>query len=276
MPARNLPTHRVTSSLLIATTVSTLLALPAVAQPADGRWSIQIGAGGVARSAFEGSSKTIGTAFPLVSARYSDLLSVNARDGARLNVLSREIVGENFAGLSAGPLLRYEFGRDVDDDPTALRGLGDVDGAAMAGGFVAWQPAPFLRLRAEARQRLGDTSGVVVDVGADLLFKLSEHLSASIGPNVSWSNATYNRLYFGVTPAQAAASGYAVYTPGAGFRTAGVSGGLQWSLTEQLALVGFGSYGRLLGDAADSPIVLRNGSRDTFTIGAGATWRFGN
>lgn len=271
-----MPAHQVKSALLIAASAFVLLAQPALAQPADGRWSIQIGAAGVARSAFEGSSKTIGTAFPLVSVRYSDLVSVNARDGARLNVLSREIVGDGFAGLSAGPLLRYDFGRDVDDDLTALRGLGDVDGAAMAGGFVAWQPAPFLRLRAEARQRLGDTSGVVVDMGADFLFKISEHLSGSIGPNVSWSNATYNRLYFGVTPAQAAASGYGVYTPGAGFRTAGVSGGLQWSMTEQLALVAFGSYGRLLGDAAESPIVLRNGSRDTFTVGAGATWRFGN
>ena len=46
----------------------------------------------------------------------------------------------------------------------------------------------------------------------------------------------------------------------------------QW--TPQFATMAYGEYARLLGDAADCPIVTQRGSPDQFTAGIGAKYSF--
>ena len=63
------------------------------------------------------------------------------------------------------------------------------------------------------------------------------------------------RSLFGVTPVQAAASGYPAFTPGSGFKdvTCGLNG--HYRIAARWSVVANVSYKRLIGDAADSPIV---------------------
>jgi outer membrane scaffolding protein for murein synthesis (MipA/OmpV family) len=75
--------------------------------------------------------------------------------------------------------------------------------------------------------------------------------------------------YFGVTADDSLASGLAVYTPGGGVRDARawlvalVHLGPQWH-------VGAGVlYSRLVGDAADSPLVSDRGSQNQWVYGVG-------
>jgi outer membrane scaffolding protein for murein synthesis (MipA/OmpV family) len=78
--------------------------------------------------------------------------------------------------------------------------------------------------------------------------------------------------YFGVTPRDSLASGLPIYVPGGGVRDARgwavaiLHLSLQWHL-------GVGvMYSRLMGEAADSPLVSQEGSKNQWVYGAGALY----
>jgi outer membrane scaffolding protein for murein synthesis (MipA/OmpV family) len=80
--------------------------------------------------------------------------------------------------------------------------------------------------------------------------------------------------YFGVTPAESAASGLPAYDPDSWLKGAGVEGEVRYALNRHWAVRGEAGYERLLADAADSPIA-RTGSRNQFNAAVGLTYRFG-
>ena len=96
----------------------------------------------------------------------------------------------------------------------------------------------------------------------------------SIGPRARWSDDRYQRAYFGVTPAVAAATGLPAYDPGGGFHAIGAVAGLTYQFDRNWGLYGYAGYDRLIGDAADSPIVRAFGSRDQFSAGIGLSYSF--
>ena len=62
--------------------------------------------------------------------------------------------------------------------------------------------------------------------------------------------------YFGVTPAESALSGtLAAYSPGGGFKSVGAELNVRYEFAPQWAIRGEFIYEKLIGDAADSPIV---------------------
>lgn len=81
------------------------------------------------------------------------------------------------------------------------------------------------------------------------------------------------QTYFGVTPGQATTSkaGLAAYSPDAGIKDVYVEVGGEIALGERWLLKPGGRYGRLLGDAADSPIVE---SENQFSGVLGMGYRF--
>lgn len=257
----------------LAVGLSALSLSTAVAQTAPpSGWSISVGAAVVATPRYEGSDRMRVLPLPAVDVRYRDLFFASVRDGIGLNLLSRDIVPGSFEGLAAGPILRWRFGRDQDADGS-LRGLGDIDPAGEAGVFASATFGRIFRVRGEVRQGFGGHEGVVIDGAADVLFRLSDTVFGSVGPTLSWSNASYNQTYFGVTPLQALRSGYQTYTPGSGLRSVGISGALVWQATDSVSVSGFASYGRLQDVAADSPFIRRGGSADQVTLGTAITWR---
>jgi len=64
------------------------------------------------------------------------------------------------------------------------------------------------------------------------------------------------QAYFGVTPEQSARSGLARYDAGAGLKRADFSISATYMLDESWMVRGEAGVGVLLGDAADSPVVL--------------------
>jgi outer membrane protein len=133
---------------------------------------------------------------------------------------------------------------------------------------------PWLRTRAEARQGIGGHHGMVFDISADGVAPVTEKLTLSAGPRVSLATAAALRPYFGVDAVQAAASGLPVYQPQGGVRAIGfgVQARQQW--TPQWATNAFVEYDRLVGDAARSPILSRNGSANQVTVGLGLSYAF--
>lgn len=228
-----------------------------VSPEAPSEWRVDVGAGVLARPDYSGSDDYETSLLPAFAVSYGDVFTIRPGDGARLRAFK---AGEFEGGLGAN----VRFGRDESDNP-ALRGLGDVDTALEGGGYVAWRSGPW-SVSASAVTALTDGyDGVIGEVGATWTGVTPVGL-LSVGPRLRFVTDDVNQTYYGIDAAQAARSGRAVYTPGGGLQGAGVGAGLLIPLGERLTLGALANYDRLLGDAADSPIV-REGSRDQVTAG---------
>jgi outer membrane protein len=175
-------------------------------------------------------------------------------------------------GLILAPSFRYIYKRDSDDHPE-LRGLSSVDASYELGGRIGYQWA-VLQPWVAVRYGFGGYQGVVGETGLAFRFLPSAGTEFTIGPRASFATADYMRTYFGVTPAESAASGISTYNPSGGFKSVGAEATGRYEFMPQWSLVGSLVYEKLIGDAASSPVV-KLGSENQFTAKLGVAYRFG-
>lgn len=170
--------------------------------------------------------------------------------------------------LRSSVSLRLASGRD-EGKTAELRGMGDIDGTVRLrlGASYALTRRWSLRggLSPDVR---GKGLGTLLDVGLGRSWNLSDTRRLDFGLGVSAGDKRYMRAWHGVTPAQAAGSSYATFRPGAGVKDMRIS----MTLREELGRDGGGffggrwsayvrgSVGRLLGEAANSPLTLQAGN----------------
>lgn len=176
------------------------------------------------------------------------------------------------SGFSAGPALAFQGSRRRRDTPVGLPRVGFT---VEAGGFVQTQITPAIRARAEARYGIGGHEGLIGDLGLDYVTRRGDDWLFSVGPRLTLANDRYQRAYFGVRTADALRTGLPAYRADGGVRSAGATAGLLRQFTPRWGATGFARYDRLVGDAADSPVVRRFGSRNQFSAGVAATYTFG-
>jgi len=87
----------------------------------------------------------------------------------------------------------------------------------------------------------------------------------------SWADDDYMDAFFSVTPAQSLASLHAPYDASAGIKDVHVGLAADVPLGQDWSLKLLGQYTRLVGDAADSPVIE---TEDQFYGGVGLTYRF--
>jgi MipA family protein len=159
-----------------------------------------------------------------------------------------------FGRLELGPLVGYRFGREEKDSPR-LRGLGNVDGGFVAGGFAKYDFGP-LFLRSSFHQRVtGDDTGYLIRLATGREYKLTDRITVSADAYLDFADDAYMRSFFGVTPLQSARSGVRVFDAGAGMKSAGILLGTEFEAFPLWTLSAVVGYTRLLGDAASSPVV---------------------
>ena len=161
-----------------------------------------------------------------------------------------------------------------EDTHASLAGLSEVKLGGEAGVFAEIYPTDFMRVRAEVRRGIRSHSGIVADISADAFFDLTDRIQISAGPRASWASQDYFDAFYGVTAAEAAASGLSPYAPGSGMKGAGFGGAVTWNVTGELSASVFAEYERLMGPAAESSLVRERGSRNQVTIGASSVYRF--
>lgn len=236
------------------------------AQDAKGsKWSVVVGGGGAYVPDYEGSDDYELQPFPFVSIVYDDLVFIN---GPSLGVNLVDI-----EGLRAGPIARYSFGRDEDDN-NALDGLGDTDDSIELGGFVNYSVGIWSAGLTVVQDVAGGHEGLLAEASTGLNVPLTEDLTSSLEASATWASSDYMETYFGVSPGQSARSGLRQFEADAGFKDAAVTLGLDYRITESIGVSGRAQYKRLLEDAADSPIVDDEGSADQFFGGLFLTYRF--
>lgn len=104
-------------------------------------------------------------------------------------------------------------------------------------------------------------------LGADAILRLGSQMTLTAGPRADFGDSRFTRTYFGVTPAEAAASaaagtGFTPFRPDGGLVSVGAELGMRYSVDDDWALRGSVSYDRLRRGAARSPITSDVGSRD--------------
>ena len=226
---------------------------------------VRVGLGPAIYPDFEGSRHSRVHAQPVISLRYRDLVEVTNNEirVTAFNKLFAPAVSSEKAGgsLRVGPLLSLNFGRDESDSPD-LVGMGDIGTSLELGAFISYL-LPNDRVRARVRQDVaGGHKGATFQLDYTHTFIRGERVSLSANVGAMGGNAAYLKSFFGVNPLQAARSGLPSYRPKAGFKdvTAGVNGSYvindNWSVFATL------DYQRLIGSAADSPLIRLRGSKN--------------
>jgi outer membrane protein len=186
----------------------------------------------------------------------------SADDAAGFGLLGYDSV------INFGPAVRFQGKRDEDDVGAPV---GNVGFTVEVGGFVNINPSRNFRIRAELRRGVGGHKAWVGWLGADLIARDDQNYIFSIGPRVRWGNNRYNDTYFGLPTAIPASGLPAAYNPGGGVTAIGGIANFTHRLGRNWGLQAYAGYDRLVGDAADSPIVRAFGSRDQFS-GGGGLW----
>jgi outer membrane protein len=174
-------------------------------------------------------------------------------------------------GFDFSPSFRIISPRAAADNPE-LAGLTDLELALELGAGVSFTQ-PNWSVFGDLRYGVVGHEGTVGEMGLDLILRPIDALTLQGGPRAFYGDDTFSSTYFGVTPAEAAASSFNAYQSGAGFLSAGVEITAQYALGGQWGLDGTLRWDRLTGDAADSPLVLQ-GSADQFSASLVATRRF--
>ncbi|MBX3553947.1 MAG: MipA/OmpV family protein [Pseudolabrys sp.] len=233
-----------------------------------GPWTVTLGAEGRVLPTYEGSSNYRFLPVPLFDIRRAGTPRhfQSPRDGASIGIVE-------FDNFRLGPTLKVRLPRREGDD-AKLRGLGDVNFAVELGGFAEYWFTPWLRARGELRQGVSGHHGLTGDLAADVVMPVTPQLTLSGGPRLSFDSGKTMQTYFGVDPAQSVLSGLPVYNPSGGVRSYGAGVMARYEITPQWATHLFVEYERLIGPAADSPLVALRGSRDQVTTGLGVTYSF--
>ncbi|RIK93531.1 MAG: hypothetical protein DCC73_08100 [Proteobacteria bacterium] len=227
--------------------------------------SARIGVGGLYAPEYRGASDNEWTLAPIIRLQYKDRITFS---GQKLKVRAHR--GEHWG---VGGFIRYRFGRDEKDRPV-LQGLGDIGDTWEIGPFVEYRTGP-ARFTVELRPGLQNSQGLTTYLEAATGIYKSERWRVQGLAYLLWGNKENLRTHFGVSEEQAAASTYGlpVYRPNSGLVETRLAIGAEYFLSEKIQIGQFISYGWFLDEAASSPIV-KAGSKDQFTAGAGLIFSF--
>lgn len=231
-------------------------------EDATKQFVIDLGVGAMIKPRYEAADNYLVYPFPLIQM-------------GRFYVpgLGQVVEGRGRTGAFFYPSFGFVGTRKASDN-VDLTGTKKIDWAlelGLGGGFRTQN----FRAFAELRQGINGHTGQVGQLGLDGIFYPGEKWEVSVGPRAEFASGKYMDTYFGVSTAEASASGgrLAQYDPGAGFKAVGLSALVSYDLNDDVRLHLQGGYERLIGDAADSPIA-EVGSKDQFNIGLGVTYRF--
>jgi outer membrane protein len=246
-----------------------LLTAAATAQQPSSNWIfgvngedivLEIGGGAKVVPAYPGADEYTVLPWPIVDLRFLRLPGIGSFGGGAET------------GFKIAPSFGFVRKRDASEY-SDLNGLNDVDFAVEVGGQVSYRHG-MVRAIGAVRRGFGGYEGWVGEFGLDAVLDPTPDLTISVGPRVYLASDGYMDTYFGVTPAEAAASGLAAFDADGWLRGAGIEAEGRYAISRHWAIRGEAGYERLLGDAADSPI-SRAGSRNQFNVALGLSYLFG-
>ncbi|MDQ7250603.1 MipA/OmpV family protein [Dongia sedimenti] len=183
-------------------------------------------------------------------------------------------------GFEFGPALAYRFGRD-DVANDRVDDLRDVDSTLAVGAFAKlytgdlFQPGDELAFGVESLTGVGkDRDGTTIEFGPSYGFSPWERVRLGFKLSATYASDRYNETYFGIDADNARRSGFSTYDAEGGIKDIGFSVNANYQWTEHWGITGMIGVTRLVGDAADSPIVDDAGSATQGMAALGISYRF--
>ncbi len=226
-------------------------------------WTGSVGAGLAVVPKYPGASTERLRPAPFVSIDYGGRLFIGP--------LGIGVAALRWNGFRAGPVLGFQRGRSQSDDPT-LAGLGDISASVTGGLFAGYSRGP-LSISATARQAIShSTNGLsgLLQINLRHAF-VGARTRVAVGPDLEFGNSDFERTWFGISPAQSAASGLPVYALRGGINRIGLHAGLTHRASRHILWRFFARLDDITGDAGRSPIVER---RTQVVVGAGIAYHF--
>jgi MipA family protein len=246
--------------------------MPTLSMPDGVR--VTVGAAVVTMPRYEGAATYMAGVVPILkfSAIGGSMAAMKRFDARALDDISFSLIRHN--GLDVGVLIGYRLGRK-ENDSLYLHGTGDINGGLVGGGFARYEFGRAF-VRASVHQSLtGDDTGAVLRVATGTKYALTERVLIKADLWADAANDTYMDTFFGVTRSQSRRSGLPIYDPGAGFKSISAKLGTEVALTPDWTLDASAGYSRLIGDAADSPLVSSADRYDgRLGLSRSFDWRF--
>jgi outer membrane scaffolding protein for murein synthesis (MipA/OmpV family) len=174
-------------------------------------------------------------------------------------------------GLRVRLSLRYDGGRSQADSPE-LAGLGDIRSTLRARLSVRWEPQPGWVLGAAGSVDMLDrVGGYLLDATATRQWEFGHGRRLALNVGLNGAGDRHMQAWHGITPEQAARSGYPVYRAAEGLRLVNASAIYRHELGHDWSAFMEASASRLIGPAARSPLTHRAGAQG---VAAGLAWRF--
>ena len=203
-----------------------------------------LGGVGISRPAYPGSDDRVWTLLPFVDYQNRSGFFASTNTGIGYSLLNSP---RTQFGLRVIP----RFGRD-EGNSSDLIGMGDISPGVEGSVYLThaldrdWTVGMNLR---------GGNRGTEFDVGARRDLQLGPFTRMSVTGFGTVADARSNRAWYGVDAGQSAASGYPLYDPSGGLRNLQLAATVNHFFAGRWVAIGGLSVGRLVGDAADSPIV---------------------
>ena len=243
--------------------------------------SVTLGAAAIIKPKYEGSNEHEVIPIPIIIPKFAESPegdSAVTQVRKRVNFRGLDDIRVRLLGgerLQVGAVTGYITKRDQDDGDL-LHGLGDIDGGLVLGAYSAFSLGAFTFDAAILEKVTGDDAGPEYRLGVETTRQVSERMKLGVRFGTTLASEDYMQTYFGVTPAQSRRSraGLPVYSPDAGVKDVFVALGASVDLSDRWLLKAGARYGRLLGEAADSP-VIQTEHQVSGTIGLGYrfNWR---
>ncbi|MDE1918773.1 MAG: MipA/OmpV family protein [Sphingomonadales bacterium] len=220
---------------------------------------IVLGVGGAVVPTYEGSNATRVLPMPLIDIKQGIFVA---------NVLNGVGVAWPTSGpISFGASITYVRGYRQQDVPV---GIDHVAGAAGGRFSVTARQWGFIGTLGLTKP-FGGAGGLTGDLLVSYPFHLARRVTVIPSVGTSWANAHYNNRYLGITQQESLASGLAAYQPGAGFKDANAGMAVNYGLTRHWSVSAGGAVTRVLGNAAEGPLVQRKTNGQAY---AGLSYRF--
>ncbi len=235
---------------------------------------------------YEGASKRVTSLVPDLSVSYKTRDYGSFSLGVKGRGLSWTFVEQEAYSFGIG--LAGGAGRTDSKDGTAFKpgskrllGLGEIKQSfeLTAFGHVLLGVPLYLQVSKGASVGQPDAGnfstkgpgGTHIELSSEIPYEVSNSLSLSLSPTISWADAKFTQSYFGVTAAQAARTGFAEFKTKGGIRSVGVALGATYKIDPNWSVNATASISQLQGDAARSPLTQKRGQA---VAGVGVSYKF--
>ena len=255
---------------------------PELPDPNDRSNTFTVAAGVASTPDYEGSDENRLIPAVAVRGRVGGMDFWSSATWLYLDIIGRPSNGIDF---DFGPIVGARLNRSGDVKDAAVDKLPELDAAIEIGAFagVSWHgltnPYDSLSLRVDVLKDVGGAhESTLITPTVSFSTPLSQRTYVSASANVEWAGGGYADYYYSITPLEGLVAGLPAYDADGGLKHWGLQlTGLQMvtgDLTGGLGVFAMGSYKRLSGDFADSPIVDIRGRASQWMGAIGLTYTF--